>query len=84
MLKDLVAIQQGPTDLGKELADIKKRLKKLEELRYSESQVTKLVNLLGESKEFNENMFLLVSDRLYDANVRGENIETNQNKNIYF
>ena len=72
MLKDLVAIQQGPTDQGKELAEVKKRLKKLEELRYSESQVTKLVNLLGESKEFNENMFLLVSDRLYDANVRGE------------
>ena len=75
MLKDLVAMQQSPTNQSNDLADIKKRLKKLEELRYSESQVTKLVNLLGESKEFNENMFLLVSDRLYDPSVRGESIE---------
>ena len=72
-MKDLAArFAHGPTDQANEISELKKRIKKLEDMRLSEQQQTKVVNMLGEHQVFNENMHLLFSDRLYDRSVRGQ------------
>ena len=56
----------APTD-PQEMTDLKKRVKKLEDIKFSDTQVDKLVKAICENKEFHDNIFLSFQDRLIES-----------------